>query len=124
VTPQCNFISGHLFSRDGLTNWTVSPTEPYSYNLTYSDGSTGLVATRERPKLLFDAQGDPSHIYTSTVDMPETMCAQCNPGGNTARACIDCKVTPPFDKGVYTMVRPLRRASTLPSSQHDIVQKP
>jgi hypothetical protein len=28
--------------------------EPYSYNVTYDDGSHASLATRERPKLIFD----------------------------------------------------------------------
>jgi hypothetical protein len=43
-----------MFSRDGLSNWTVSAPEPYSFTIDYDDGTTGLVSTRERPKLLFD----------------------------------------------------------------------
>ena len=36
VTPSCNFISGHAYSREGLSNWTLSPTEPFSFTLTYA----------------------------------------------------------------------------------------
>ena len=46
VTPECNYISGHMFSRDGLTNWTVSEVEPFSFSIVYSDNTSGLVATR------------------------------------------------------------------------------
>merc|ERR1711934_1264366 len=45
VTPSCNYISGHAFSRDGLTNWTTSPVEPYSFTIEYEDGTKGLLAT-------------------------------------------------------------------------------
>ena len=46
VSAPCNFISGHAFSRTGLGNWTLSPAEPFSFNLTYDDGTTGLLSTR------------------------------------------------------------------------------
>jgi hypothetical protein len=59
VTPACNYISGHMFSRDGLTNWTVSDVEPFSFALNYTDGTTGLLSTRERPKLLFSEKSAP-----------------------------------------------------------------
>jgi hypothetical protein len=110
VTASCNYISGHLFSRDGLSNWTVAREEPYSFKIQYSDGSSGLVATRERPKLLFDeVTGEPTHLFTSAADLPHTACAQCGQTQHhSVGACIDCKITAPFDTGVYTMVRPLR----------------
>jgi hypothetical protein len=97
-----------MFSRDGLTNWSVSDVEPFSFNISYEDGSHGLVATRERPKLLFDAVSkEPTHIYSATVDLPTTSCTTCD-AKPPAGACIMCKITKPYDQGVYTMVRPLR----------------
>ena len=63
--PASNYISGHAFSRDGLANWTVSPVEPFSFTVKYDDGTTGLLSTRERPKLLFDqTTGEPTHHGT------------------------------------------------------------
>ena len=43
-------ISGHLFSEDGL-DWRFSPTEPYTNTIRYTDGTSRLFATLERPKL-------------------------------------------------------------------------
>ena len=77
VTPDCNVISGHLFSRDGLTDWTTSTTEPYRFKIQYDDGTTCLLATRERPKLLFDSDGEPTHIYNGVAPMPAGGCSVC-----------------------------------------------
>jgi len=44
----------HAFSRDGSA-WTVSATRPYTGNVTFDDGSHQLMAHRERPQLVFDA---------------------------------------------------------------------
>ena len=111
VTAACNYISGHAFSRDGLGNWTASPTEPYSFAVAYDDGSHGLLSTRERPKLLFDeSSGEPTHLFTAVAPMPPAGCASCtNPRkGRDAKACIGCKTCAPWDLQVYTMVTPLR----------------
>eukprot|EP01052_Picozoa_sp_SAG31_P016283 SAG31_NODE_1073_length_10065_cov_2.176701_2_plen_437_part_00 len=143
ITPKCNYISGHMYSRDGLRNWTVSDVEPYSYNISYSDsGGNAIVATRERPKLLFDsATKEPTHIYTAVANLPPESCTRCNAKKPTG-ACIMCKITAPvsehcsqtepcifvpsfcmipclavqFDKFTYTQVRPLR----LKSDDHGI----
>jgi len=81
ATTGINYISGHGFSEDGLS-WNMTAIEPYGYNVsslvlhkqpavardvwarfltdrlwlqvTYDDGSHASVATRERPKLIFD----------------------------------------------------------------------
>ncbi len=44
--------------------------EPYSYNVTYDDGTHASLATRERPKFIFDPNSkDPSygHAYLCTI---------------------------------------------------------
>ena len=99
-----NYISGHGFSFDGV-HWNLSKVEPYSYNVTYDDGTSALVATRERPKLIFDPKTrEPSFLLTAVS--AQWPCDLCPHGG----ACIDCKVTHPFDKDVFTMIQPLRMA--------------
>ena len=78
VTAACNPISGHLFSRDGLTNWTTSDVEPYSFAVDYDDGTSGLLAPRERPKLLVNTPpGEPTHLYTAASPMPPEGCKSC-----------------------------------------------
>ena len=112
VTPSCNPISGHLFSRDVLTNWTTSDVEPYSFVVQYDDGTSGLLATRERPKLLFDpTTGEPTHLYTATAPMPPQGCISCTHPRKSrdAGSCVGCKTNPPWGRAVYTMVTPLRQ---------------
>ena len=105
-------FSGHIPSRDGLTNWNMADAEPYSLKID-NDRSAGLVATLERPKLLFDEMtGEPTHIYTAAAALPKDACARCTHSGRVG-ACIDCKITSQYEKGVYTMVRPLRQASKI-----------
>jgi hypothetical protein len=62
--PSCApyAISAHSFSRDGLT-WTGSCTQPFFNTANVSDGSVVTMSTRERPKLLFNAAGEPTHLF-------------------------------------------------------------
>ena len=50
---------------------------------------------------------EPTHIFTAVADMPPGACTKCAEKGRVG-VCIMCKITPPYDEGVYTMVRPLR----------------
>jgi len=100
-----------MFSRDGLSNWTISTVEPYSFKINYTDGTTGLVATRERPKLLFDPMtGEPTHLYTAAAPMPPRGCISCTHPRKSedAGTCVGCKTNDPWGYGVYTMAKPLR----------------
>ena len=123
VTAACNPISGHLFSRDGLTNWTTSDVEPYSFAVDYDDGTSGLLATRERPKLLFDATtGEPTHLYTAASPMPPEGCKSCTHPRKSrdAGSCVGCKTSPPWGRAVFTMVTPLRqKTDDQPEQQAD-----
>ena len=113
VTPSCNYIAGHMFSRDGLYNWTTSSVEPYSFAFKYDDGTSGLVSTRERPKLLFDeVTGEPTYLYTAVAPMPPQGCVSCTKPRKSrdAKTCVGCKTNNPWDYRVYTMATPLRRA--------------
>jgi hypothetical protein len=74
-------VSGHYFSRDGLS-WTASPFEPYGNEVHFTDGSSMLVSTRERPKLIFDLYGEPTHLVNGVC------------GGSSFCAptpCVNCK---------------------------------
>ena len=49
-------------------SWTFSPTKAYDNRIGYEDGSVRLPARRERPHVLFDAAGAPTHLYTAVQD--------------------------------------------------------
>ena len=82
-TPECDptAISGHSFSRDGL-EWFRSPTQPYFTTANVTDGSVVQMSTRERPKLIFGANGEPTHLINGVDENPH-----CPP-----QAAIQCKV--------------------------------
>jgi len=58
----------HAFSRDGL-HWSAA--EPaFNTTVNYSDGSFVRYGRRERPHLIFHANGSASHLYTSITIGP------------------------------------------------------
>ena len=73
-------VAGHAYSPDGHA-WTQSKIQPYNNTFATTDGARVSVATRERPKLLFNAAGEPTHLVNPVCSAP-----QCAP-----RAAIDCK---------------------------------
>ena len=74
-------ISGHSFSRDGLT-WIPACVQPYFNIANVTNGPPVIMSTRERPKLLFNTQGEPTHLFNGICPMPH-----CPPQG-----AIQCKV--------------------------------
>jgi hypothetical protein len=82
-TPRCDptAISGHSFSADGL-RWYSSCVQPYFNTANVTDGSTVRMSTRERPKLIFGADGEPVALSNGVCPMPN-----CYP-----QAAIQCKV--------------------------------
>ena len=62
-------VSGHYFSRDGFT-WRAAGVSPYGNVIDLADGSQQLLTTRERPKFIFNAAGDPTHLSNGVCPSP------------------------------------------------------
>ena len=94
-------VSSHAFSRD-LKTWGTLPTyvQPYTSVVALEGGSSRTLATVERPKFFFNAQGQPTHLFNGAANVPEC-------GGNTSsgrpNSCCDCK----YLDHTSTIVRPL-----------------
>jgi hypothetical protein len=95
-------VSSHAFSRD-LQTWKTLATyvQPFSSVVALADGSARTLASVERPKFFFNAQGQPTHLFNGAANVP-----QC--GGNTSdgkrpNSCSDCK----YVDHTNTIVRPL-----------------
>lgn len=88
-------VSAHSFSADG-SRWHMSAVPPYGTQVRLADGSTVTVATRERPKLFFDAAGKKTHLINGVCSAPN-----CPNGPSTG--CVDCK----YGSWDYTLVQPL-----------------
>lgn len=57
-------VSGyHWFSHDGL-QWSANSKAAFTTAINYTDGSSQRFSRRERPHLLFDKQGEPTHLFT------------------------------------------------------------
>lgn len=63
-------IGCHAYSADG-SSWTLSPTPAYSLNVVFDDGTNTTFSRRERPQILIDAAGMPTHLVTG-VQLPAT----------------------------------------------------
>lgn len=69
-------VGAHAFSRNGL-RWVSSNTTAYTLTVNAAEqgkeqGSAGTVtfARRERPKLLLDPSGNPTHLITAVTPKP------------------------------------------------------
>ena len=87
---------------DGLA-WRTSPTMPYGNVVTLADGTTQLLTTRERPKMIFNAAGDPTHLSNGVCPSPgnwntPVACPEVSTG------CVDCK----YADWDFTNVSPLK----------------
>ena len=92
-------VSAQMFSRNGQ-EWFTTNVSPYTNEVVFEDGSTHIFSTRERPKLLFNGRGQPTHLYNGVS--PVRACAP-KPG-------CSCKAQKGIDWD-YTMAQPLRIGS-------------
>jgi hypothetical protein len=82
ISPNClnTNVSAHAFSSNGL-EWFFSPIQPYNSTVALNDGTTFVTPTRERPKLFFGADGEPTHLYNGAVRdielCPPHWCSHC-----------------------------------------------
>lgn len=104
-----NSISGHLFARDVHGPWTVSPVEPYSNIVRYTDGTEQTFSTVERPKLVFNERGVPTHLINGVS--PVYPCDSCGGGPPGQGWCCWCKLTAGLDY-TYTLMQPLGPAAS------------
>jgi len=56
-------MSRHAWSVDGVT-WTGSPYAAFGSTVEYTDGSVQSFARRERPHLILDDEGHPTHLIS------------------------------------------------------------
>jgi hypothetical protein len=66
-------IAYHMRSPDGI-NWTVDPGMAYTVGVdTYEDGTRVDWFKYERPKVLQDQYGRPTHLYLAVIDVPKCL---------------------------------------------------
>ena len=87
-------VSAHGFSLNGI-DWFTSNNQPYTSIVHFTDGTTQVTPTRERPKLLFSASGEPTHLINGAV----SGLTSCMP-----HWCSRCKEIANY---TYTLIAPL-----------------
>ena len=55
------WVGRHAWSADGVT-WAYSPYAAFGSEVQFTDGTTGSFARRERPHLIVDDEGNPTHL--------------------------------------------------------------
>ena len=73
--PNCSAVGGHASSLDGKA-WHYSGSAAYTTTVQYENGQNITYKRRERPELLLDKHGLPTHLITGVVEdteMPGTM---------------------------------------------------
>ena len=68
--PSPGWAGGHAYSRDGLV-WSAW-TRCYNTSVLLTNGQVVETNRRERPKLLFDDEGYPTHLYNGAIWPKET----------------------------------------------------
>ena len=119
-------VSGHYFSEDGFT-WRAAAVSPYGNVIDLADGSQQLLTTRERPKMVFNAAGDPTHLsngvcpspgnFNTPISCPEvsTGCVDVRGAARPGARCARSNSPPPplsplqckYNDWDYTNISPL-----------------
>ena len=96
----CTAVGGHAFSENGR-DWNISPVIAYTPTQEWEDGSVTTFRARERPHLIFDSEGNPTHFINGVGD-------PCPGGGGGNTGC-------PNHGGdhTFTLVVPLGTADKL-----------
>jgi hypothetical protein len=102
-------VSAHMFSVDGLV-WHPSSISPYGTQVevqrSAADGGDATrvdiltVATRERPKLVFDTDGQMTHLINGVCGAPS--CTD-----STRTGCVDCK----YKHWDFTLIQPIQQST-------------
>jgi hypothetical protein len=101
----------HGFSEDG-SEWLFNVADqPYNASITFENGTRQHFSTFERPHLLFNAKGQPTHLVNGVSpywDPPGVAgpCDACGARPGSAHSCVVYKTTHGVD-WTYTLVNKL-----------------
>ena len=99
-------VSIHGFSRPPFLTWFWSANQPYGSTIHFADGSSTHHATAERPKLVLDGSGNPTHLVNGLTNW-QWPCSGCH-AKNYTQVCNKCKLTRGKDY-TYTIMRVLKQ---------------
>merc|ERR1711871_574954 len=66
--PNCPAVGGHAASEDGGLTWHYSGAAAYTTTVKYEDGNAVTYARRERPEMIVNDEGEPTHLVTGVVE--------------------------------------------------------
>jgi len=64
----------YLFSADGLRRWSLSDWELFPSEIRWDDQTTQFLLKQQRPSLLFDSSGQPTHLITGVDFVYDPCC--------------------------------------------------
>ena len=91
-TCRGTLTSAHAFSADGF-RWFTSPAQPFPAHVETTDNQTLFFWSRERPKVLWSADGRMTHLSTAVSPVPDpddpatVRFSSCQKG----QLCTSCK---------------------------------
>ena len=80
---------------------------PYGNVVDLKGGSQQLLTTRERPKMLFNSAGEPTHLFNGVCPSPGNFTTPFS-CPTVSTGCVDCKVRSPVassGRGSYSVLR-------------------
>ena len=111
-------VSGHAYSTD-LTSWGYSvekgkglgESQPFDPTVIYDDGSVQHYSTFERPHLIFNAEGVPTHTVHGASPVWDQYgshhpCEVCPARPGTQHSCVVCKTSSDYS-WTYTLIQEL-----------------
>jgi len=64
----------YLFSRDGVNDWALSDWELFPSEIRWSDDTTQFLLKQQRPSIIFDTVGNPTHLITGVDYLYDPCC--------------------------------------------------
>eukprot|EP00056_Hartaetosiga_gracilis_P008112 m.116254 g.116254 ORF g.116254 m.116254 type:complete len:427 (-) comp12849_c0_seq1:2817-4097(-) len=102
-------VSGHAWSSDGFS-WVFEDEAPFEAVAHFSDGTYRNYSTYERPHLIFDARGEPTHLVSAVsptwLGPDGHACSQCDARPGSEHSCVVCKTSVGVDY-TYTLITSL-----------------
>jgi hypothetical protein len=75
----CSAVGGHAYSTNGY-DWDISPVIAYTPTQAWEDGTVTTFRARERPHMILDSEGNPTHLLNGVGD-------PCPGGGGGNTGC-------------------------------------
>lgn len=102
-------VAGHAYS-DDLHTWHLNMEPTFDSQITFANGTVQYFATMERPHLIFNDAGVPTHTVHGVSPIWDQFgepCNVCDARPGSQHSCVVCKTSKGYD-WTYTLVQKLR----------------